>query len=221
LLHSFKRFQTVFGSQKGFEICKILQKSRQKHNIFADLQEMFVISLSSFVRQQQILNLINQCSLFMTVRHIFWDQWGWPPTQHRWSPTPATQRRDIQRGNRHLDNLNFCVTGSTRHAKSSSQCRRWNFIAKDRENAVRKVKIAFFLKMRYPWKFCSINYCRITVSDHFYWFPFIKSVNITFYFAKVCFFPIYSLLKSWKALAGIFRCSCIKNKAANDINASK
>jgi hypothetical protein len=26
----------------------------------------------------------------------------------------------------------------------------------------------FFLKMRYPWKFCSINYCRITVSDHFY-----------------------------------------------------
>jgi hypothetical protein len=103
------------------------------------------------------------------------------------------QRRDIQRGNRHLDNLNFCVTPSTRHAKSSSQCRRWNFIAKDRENAVRKVKIAFFLKMRYPWKFCSINYCRITVSDHFYWFLFIKSVNITFYFAKVCFFPYYSL----------------------------
>ena len=71
LLHSFRRFQTVFGSQKGFEICKILQKPRQKHNIFADLQEMFVISLSSFVRQQQILNLINQCSLFMTVPHIF------------------------------------------------------------------------------------------------------------------------------------------------------
>ena len=71
MLHSFRRFQTVFGSQKGFEICKILQKPRQKHNIFADLQEMFVISLSSFVIQQQILNLTNQCSLFMTVRHIF------------------------------------------------------------------------------------------------------------------------------------------------------
>jgi hypothetical protein len=134
----------------------------------------------------------------------------------------SPQRRDIQRGNRHLDNLNFCVTRSTRHAKSSSQCRRWTyFIAKDRENAVRKVKIAFFLKIRYPWKFCSKNYCRITVSDHFYWFLFIKSVNITFYFAKVCFFPIYSLLKSWKALAGSFRCSYIKNKAANDINSSK
>jgi hypothetical protein len=64
----FRRFQTVFGSQKGFEICKILQKPR--HNIFADLQEMFV-SLSSFVKQQQILNLTNQCSLFMTVCHIF------------------------------------------------------------------------------------------------------------------------------------------------------
>jgi hypothetical protein len=37
----------------------------------ADLQEMFVISLSSFVIQQQILNLTNQCSLSMTVRHIF------------------------------------------------------------------------------------------------------------------------------------------------------
>ena len=55
--------------QKGFEICKILQKYNY---IFADLQEMFVISLSSFVIQQQILNLTNQCSLFMTVRYIFW-----------------------------------------------------------------------------------------------------------------------------------------------------
>jgi hypothetical protein len=57
-------------------MCKILQK----YNIFADLQDMFVISLLSFVIQQQILYLTNQCSLFMTVRHIFWDQWGWPPT---------------------------------------------------------------------------------------------------------------------------------------------
>jgi hypothetical protein len=129
------------------------------------------------------------------------------------TPTKVVpQRRDIQRGNRHLDNLNFCVTRSTRHAKSSSQCRRWNFIAKDRENAVRKVKIAFFLKIRYSWKFCSINYCRITVSDHFYWFPFIKSANITFYF-----FPIYSLLKSWNALAGVagnFRCFMYKKQSS-------
>jgi hypothetical protein len=73
-----------------------------------------------------------------------------------------------------LDNLNFCVTRSTRHAKFPSQCRRWNFIAKDRENAVRKVKIAFLKKMRCPWKFCSINYCRITVSDHFYSFLLLK-----------------------------------------------
>jgi hypothetical protein len=116
-----------------------------------------------------------------------------------------TQRRDIQRGNRHLDNLNFCVTRSTRHAKSSSQCCRWNFIAKDRENAVRKVKIAFFLKMRYPWKFCSINYCRITVSDHFYRFHFIKSVNITFYFAKVCFFPYLLLIKIVKSTGWDFQ----------------
>jgi hypothetical protein len=27
----------------------------------------------------QISNLTNQCSLFTTVRYIFWDQWGWPP----------------------------------------------------------------------------------------------------------------------------------------------
>jgi hypothetical protein len=92
LLHSFRRFETVFGSQKGFEIWKILQKPRQKHNIFANLQEMFVVSLSSFVIQQQILNLTNQCSLFMTVHHIFWDQWGWPSTQHRWSRPRSLDR---------------------------------------------------------------------------------------------------------------------------------
>ena len=40
-----------------------------KYNVFTDLQEMFAISLSSFVIQQ-ILNLTNQCSLFMTVRYI-------------------------------------------------------------------------------------------------------------------------------------------------------
>ena len=124
-----------------------------------------------------------------------------------------SQRRDIQRGNRHLDNLNFCVTRSTRHAKSSSQCRR-NFIAKDRENAVRKVKIAFFLKMRYPWKFCSINYCRITVSDHFYWFIFIKSVNITFYFAKVCFFPYLLLIKIVKSTGWRFQMLIYKKQSS-------
>jgi hypothetical protein len=136
--------------------------------------------------------------------------------------TSTPQRRDIQRGKRHLDNLNFCVTRSTRHAKSSSsQCRRWNFIAKDRENAVRKVKIAFFLKMRYPWKFCPINYCRITVSDHFYWFLFIKSINITFYFAKVCFFPYLLLIKIVKSTGWESQMLIYKNKAVNDINSSK
>jgi hypothetical protein len=131
---------------------------------------------------------------------------------------PLPQRRDIQRGNRHLDNLNFCVTrstiGSTRHAKSSSQCRRWNFIAKDRENAVRKVKIAIFKKMRYPWKFCSINYCRITVSDHFCWFPFIKSINITFYFAKVCFFPYLLLIKIVKSTGWDFQMLMYKKQSS-------
>jgi hypothetical protein len=104
-----------------------------------------------------------------------------------------------------LDNLNFCVTRSTRHTKFPSQCRRWNFIAKDRENAIQKVKIAFFLKLRHPWKFCSINYCRIMVSNHFYWFPFIKSVNITFYFAKVCFFPYLLLIKIVKCTGWEFQ----------------
>jgi hypothetical protein len=74
----------VVGSQKGFEICKILQK----YNIFADLQEIIVISLSSSVIQQQILNLTNQCSIFMP--HILRSvRMTGPPTQHRWSPTPA------------------------------------------------------------------------------------------------------------------------------------
>jgi hypothetical protein len=88
------------------------------------------------------------------------------------------------------------------------------FHSKRKENAVRKVKIAFFLKMRYSWKFCSINYCRITISDHFYWFPFIKSVNITFIFQKFVFLPIYSLLKSWNAVAGNFRCFMYKKQSS-------
>jgi hypothetical protein len=39
----------------------------------------------------QILNLTNQCSLFMTVRHIFEiSEDDHPPTlQHCWTPTPA------------------------------------------------------------------------------------------------------------------------------------
>jgi hypothetical protein len=66
-------------------MCKILQK----HNIFADLQEMFVISLSSFVIQQQILNLTNQCSLFMTVRQMFEISEDDHPPKLRWWATPA------------------------------------------------------------------------------------------------------------------------------------
>jgi hypothetical protein len=41
---------TVFGSQNGFEICKILQK----YNIVADFQEMFVISLSSLSQNKKV-----------------------------------------------------------------------------------------------------------------------------------------------------------------------
>jgi hypothetical protein len=37
---------------------------------------------SSFVIQQQILNLNNDCSFFMTVRHIFEISEWWPPTEH-------------------------------------------------------------------------------------------------------------------------------------------
>jgi hypothetical protein len=84
-LKQLQRRLEGFWLSKDLEIWKILQK----YNIFAHLQDMFVISLSSFVIQQQILNLTNQCSLFITVHYVFWDQWGWPPTQHRWSPTPA------------------------------------------------------------------------------------------------------------------------------------
>ena len=89
MLDSFRRFQSVFGSQKGFEICKILQKPRQKHNIFADLQEItdvcyFTVVIRHFVIQQQILNLTNQCSLFITVRQIFEISEDDHPPKLRW-----------------------------------------------------------------------------------------------------------------------------------------
>jgi hypothetical protein len=51
--------------QKAFEIHKILQKKSSN-------QEMFAISLHRHaVVIMQILNRTNQCSLFLTVRHIF------------------------------------------------------------------------------------------------------------------------------------------------------
>ena len=64
LLRSFTRF---------LALKKVLKFAKSwKNTIYLlTLQEMFVISLSSFVIQQQILNLKNQCSLFMTIRHIF------------------------------------------------------------------------------------------------------------------------------------------------------
>jgi predicted DNA-binding ArsR family transcriptional regulator len=68
--------------------------------------------------------------------------------------------------------------------------------------------------MRYPWKLCSINYCRITVSAHFYWFPFIKSVNITFYFAKVCFFPYLLLIKIVKSTGWDFQMLMYKKQSS-------
>jgi hypothetical protein len=75
------------------------------------------------------------------------------------------------------------------------------------------VKIDFFLKMRCPWKFRSINYCRITVSDHFYWF-LIKSANITFYFAKVCSSPYLLLIKIVKSTGWEFQMLMYKKQSS-------
>ena len=67
MLLSFRRF-CAFFSQKGFEIYKILQK----YNIFSRNVCYFAVVM------QSLSNLINHCSLFTTVRYIFWDQWEWP-----------------------------------------------------------------------------------------------------------------------------------------------
>jgi hypothetical protein len=56
--------------QKAFEIYKILQKL----NIFArnhQIKKYLLFRCRHAVVIMQILNLPNQCSLFMTVRHIF------------------------------------------------------------------------------------------------------------------------------------------------------
>jgi hypothetical protein len=54
-------------------ICKKFINHQIKKCLFFRFHHAVVI--------MQTLNWTNQCPLFMTVRHIFWDQWGWPPTE--------------------------------------------------------------------------------------------------------------------------------------------
>jgi hypothetical protein len=42
-------------------------------------QTTYFAVVNACSRYNAISNLTNQCSLLMTVRYIFWDQWGWPP----------------------------------------------------------------------------------------------------------------------------------------------
>jgi hypothetical protein len=66
LLYSFRRFLALR------KVLQNLAKIQLARNVcyFAVVNAVVIM---------QISKLTNQCSLFTTVRYIFWDQWGWPP----------------------------------------------------------------------------------------------------------------------------------------------
>jgi hypothetical protein len=116
----------------------------------------------------------------------------------------------------------FCVTRNShfRRALASVVVLKFNKES-DRKTPFERRKIVCFFKSTLPTAIFAMNSSRVTVSDHFYWFPFIKSVNITFYLAKVCFFPIRLLIKIVKYTCWEFQMLMYNNKTANDINSSK
>jgi hypothetical protein len=85
-------FSRLFRFRLFFlEIYKILRKCEQIYqssNPWSN-QEMFAISLSSCSRYNANFKSDQLVSAIHDSPPYFWDQWGWPPTQHRWSPTPA------------------------------------------------------------------------------------------------------------------------------------
>jgi hypothetical protein len=114
----------------------------------------------------------------------------------------------------------FCVTRNSHFRRAlASVVLKFNKES-DRKTPFERRKIYFF-KSTLPTAIFGINSSRVTVSDHFYWFLFIKSVNITFYLAKVCFFPYLLLIKIVKYTCWEFQMLKCNNKTANDINSSK
>jgi hypothetical protein len=104
----------------------------------------------------------------------------------------------------------FCVTRNSHFRRALA-----SVVLKFNKESNRKFKSTL------PTAIFGMNSSRVTVSDHFYWFPFIKSVNITFYLAKVCFFPYLLLIKIVKYTCWEFQMLMYNNKTANDINSSK
>jgi hypothetical protein len=148
--------------------------------------DRMIVNIGMYVRKESAIEIFSKrrqdVRQLDVNRAVINDKWWHQPFLHEITEERYTERKLT------VDNLNFCVTRTRYftyfHAprKISRQCRRWNFIAKGGKTPFER------------WKsLLSISYCRITVSDHFYWFPF--SVNITFYSAKVCFFHYLLFIK--------------------------
>jgi hypothetical protein len=151
-----------------------------------------------------------------TVEEIEWrHQCGW----HEWQSInckTSTVPSEIQPIASHLDTVSALGHREEIYREETDTSITWIFVSRV-PRATQNLPasaVAFFFLIRYPWKFCSINYCRITVSDHFYWFPFIKSVNITFYFAKVCFSPYLLLIKIVKSTGWRFQMLIYKKQSS-------
>jgi hypothetical protein len=131
-------------------------------------------------------------------------------------PTSSGYRR-LEIGNWRLPIQECCRNLCSPAAQSAPASNKES----DRKTPFERRKIVCFFKSTLPTAIFGINSSRVTVSDHFYWFLFIKSVNIKFYLAKVCFFPYLLLIKIVKYTCWEFQMLMYNNKTANDINSSK
>jgi hypothetical protein len=147
-------------------------------------------------------------SMFLST--IFWRIWSQEHIKHNKSITSTTPwvcletslSFQIEHGSTDEVNTNmnlpsncwlFCVTRNSHFRRVlASVVLKFNKES-NRKTPFERRKIVL-KKSALPTAIFGMNSSRVTVSDHFYWFPFIKSVNITFYLAKVCFIP-YLLLK--------------------------
>jgi hypothetical protein len=93
-------FEPILSPFLSFFLRKLLKftkscKNASKNEIFlqeiyqSSNQEMFAISLSSCSRYNANFKLDQLVSAIHNSPPYFWDLWGWPPTQLRWSSTPA------------------------------------------------------------------------------------------------------------------------------------
>jgi hypothetical protein len=110
-LPSFTRFFCPFFLRKLLKFTKSCKNSSKNEMYLQEIyqssnQEMFAISLSSCSRYNANFKLDQSVSAIHDSPPYFWDQWGWPPTQH--PNTAGHSRHRIRRYSRSVTQASIC-----------------------------------------------------------------------------------------------------------------